>query len=456
MKNNRNIKEDAACGAVGAGAVAAAPTRLSKQMKRVTLKSFLTATLKVRKKKLMLKPAIIREFYDLSDVVSRLKSVEDSDTQRSDTTVYGVEDDDGNIMKVSVKANQAKEFEVELAQAMADANENKEASGQNVASTSLAELLYKLKEKFNIVDVEFPTIPKDVIYQADKATYGPATSTEQPHDDLEGDDPMASDSDSMGDSMGDLGDDADLDVDGGDTSGLEGAGDESDEDALVDGDDELTDHESVEDFGEEQQSSTPESLLQAVMDMLKADAAAKKAQADAAAEEARAKQAEFAYRSAQATVSREEEYARMEMEMDAQKAKEKDAKRLADMAKYRVQKANNVQESSNSLLRQVIMELDNFDTVQSLMRQKASLRQKYQVQPADTLAVRQYKQNLLRLALRELNTKIDAARARDTFLGSQQRTNPQAQPPQDTSPGQNPNQDRGQNLIGSDTSNLGF
>jgi hypothetical protein len=411
----KKLKETAAGGSTGGGAIAAVPSRMG-------FKSHLIDFYASKKKKFEMKPvalmAPITEFYDLSDVVSRLKGVEGANAKKDDTVTYGVEDDDGNIMKVSVKKDQAKDFEYKLARDMADAKDNK-LSGATV-NVSLAELLYNLKDEFNIVDVEFPTIPKDVIYMADKASYGPDTSQNKEDDDISGDD-FGNDEDvDVSDDNMDIQDDGsdidvndeNIDIEGGE--GLEGEEGEEGEEGL-EGEEEEGDDESVEDFTEEEQSSTPESLLKSVMDMLKADADAKKAQADATAEEARAKQAEYAYKSAQATVAHEEEFARMEADADEQKQKEKEAKRYADLAKHRVQRVSSMRESKNtsSILSQVIMEIDDYDTVQTINRDRAVLRQKYKPMIGDDNETVQYKQSLLQTAMAELNQRLRAVKLRD-------------------------------------------
>ena len=417
----KSIKETAAGGSTGGGAIAVSAGRLGTTRKRDSLKDFLLKWQNGVKNKMVMKPVImgspIKEFYDLSDVVSRLKGIEGMDQQKNDVVTYGVEDDEGNVMKVSVRKDQAKDFEYRLARDMSDAKDDKMSGAKK--NLSLAELLYNLKDEFNIVDVEFPSIPKDVVYNADKATYGPDTSEVGENDVVD-----------------DFGDDESMNLEGdmeGESDfggeGLDDGEEFSDEEMDIedeDGEDVELDDESVEEFSEEEASATPESILQSVMDMLKADAEAKKAQADAAAEEARAKQAEFAYKSSQATVSAQEEFARMELEMDQQKQKEKEAKKLADLAKHRVQKTSMMRESTvPSILEQIILELDDFDTVQSVNRSKIALRQKYKVLPTDAPEVAQYKQQMLQQSMRELDTRLRAVKIRDRF--NVEKTNKDAQ-----------------------------
>lgn len=424
------IKEDAAGGSVGAGAIAVAPTRMGGGMrKRQSLKQYLAGYYSNIKNKLQLTQvnmAPIKEYYDLGDVVSKLKGLERSNSKKQDNVIYGVEDDDGNVMKITVKKEQAKDFEYRLARDMADAKEDNLSGKEKV---SLAELLYDLKDEFDIVDVDFPKIPKDMIYNADKATKGPDTA-QLPEDDNISD---MEDANAHMDQLGDADADADMNnpdmgSDMGDLSGdtdQQGGDEDLGSDTGSDTNDEMEpDDESVEDFQEEPESATPESILQSVMDMLKADAAAKKAQADAAAEESRAKQAEYSYRLSQATVAHEEEIARMEMDMDSQKKKEKEAKKMADLAKYRVHKSSStaVGESvNNSMLMQVIMEIDDFDTAQSVRKSMDALRKQYAPDPADTPDMVRYKRQMIQQGMRELTDRLSQIKLRDQFMASQKR-----------------------------------
>lgn len=357
------LKETASAGSTGGGAIATVPHRLGDDMRRrESLKGFLLRFYKGLSNKTNMKTVKpyftgIKEAYDLSDVVSQLKGLENSDVKDDNTVTYGVEDDNGNIMKISVKRDQAKDFEYRLASDMADAKDS-HMSG-TTSKVSLAELLYDLKDEFNIVDVEFPKIPKDVIYNADKATKAPPDGVAP--------------SGNEGDEMDDMNPDQNLEGQGDqggegfDENGapLQGEGEEGEKDLEQgesdfdeEGEEPEGDDESVEDFGQEASTEgSPESILQQVMDMLKAQAEAETAKANAAAEESRAKQAEYSYKSAQATVAHEAEFAQMEADADEQKQKQKDAKRLADLAKSKVQKASAFRES-RSILGQVINEME--------------------------------------------------------------------------------------------------
>ena len=84
-----------------------------------------------------------------------------------------------------------------------------------------------------------------------------------------------------------------------------------------------------------------EDLLTQVIDMMKADADARKAEAQAREAEAKTKQANAAREQAMARVKQEEQFLDMDEYNKNQKAKEKEAKRLAQLAKWKHDMDNN-------------------------------------------------------------------------------------------------------------------
>lgn len=373
----------------------------------------------------------ISESFDMQDVISRLSSLEGEGDAGNSTVSFGIEDDEGNMMKITVRAEQSKEFEDALANELADAARRREVTGEK-SSISMAELLLKLNDEFDIVDASFPTIPTDAVYNADKVQYGVADTAQE---DIGGDnldafpegDPMAG---------GDMGSDPMAGGPEGDMNadpmagGPEGdmSGDASGED------DEFFDDGSVEDFPEDTAVEDPqENLLTAILKMLTADAESKKAEADAKAEEARAKQAEFSALAAKNAVAQQEEVVRMEAEMESKKAQEKDAKRIADIARFRVGKANSFSEGTKPTFGQfLVMEFEEFDTVSSLTRQRSTLRMKYAIQNGDDPDTIRYKREALQNANRELDAKIRhaqaAARYKDAMARKEKAAPKQAQP----------------------------
>lgn len=413
------LNETAGGGAVGAGGIA---VRTDGPGLAGTQRRKLQDFLRNFNKKVMnqfayyVVPASVTEAFDTEDVLSRLRGIEGKKISPVDHVTYGVEDDEGNIMKVTVRKDQAAEFEAVLAHEMAAIDAfSVTGQGQNV---SMAELLYNLKDKFDIIDVQFPKIPTDVVYNADEASY--SVGNEQPSTDV------------VGDAQTNLDDELGPATDGETALDLGTLGDEEGELPPPGEGEELPplegDAEGVEDFAE-----TPDegSILDKVLDMLKAQAEAQTAQAQAEAEKYRAEQAEYSARAAQATVAQEEELARMELEMQKQKEKEARAKKLADIAKFRVQQASGVTEG------------DSGETVAMVRKMMAALPQKWEVFPNDSPETRAYKQRQQANEMRELQARMRTARTREIFQQQQrQEQNRQEQPQQNNQQNNQQNQNQ--------------
>jgi hypothetical protein len=197
--------------------------------------------------------------------------------------------------------------------------------GVDLKDISLAELLYKLKDLFDVRDVEFPSIPEDIIYNADE------TSTTVSNDDVDIQDENVPP------------DEFDLEGESNfeDEFNPEEIGDETEEG------EEIIDDESVEDFSEIEDESSTQSILMSIIDMLKSQAEEQKARHEAEAEKARAEQAEYSARAAEATLNNREELIAMQAEKNEQKSKEKEAKKQADLATYRYKKSKGMLDDSN-------------------------------------------------------------------------------------------------------------
>lgn len=215
--------------------------------------------------------------FDSSEVTAKLKSLEQRDKEDyRDTTTFGLEDDDGKVIRVRVKTDQASEFEKALQAFMSDAEEDEELP-------EIAELLFKLKDQFDIVDVEWPEVEEDE--EVDQSLEGDAGAEGAPAGDAELD-------------GGDMGADADL--------GAPPAG-----------------------------GANPADLLTQVIDMMKADAEARQAEARAREAEAKNREAESAISQAQGRVKHEEELLDMDTYNKSKKEQEKEAKRLAQLAQWK-------------------------------------------------------------------------------------------------------------------------
>ena len=327
----------------------------------------------------------------LNSIFSNLKNSEKQSYEKQKTVTYGVEDDNGNLMKITIPRDQSEDFEVRLSKELAEIEDFK-SSGHKGKNISMAELLYDLKDDYEILDVEFPTIPSDVVYNAEMA------------------------SEDVGDDMGDdMGDEFDNDM--GDD--MEGMGDDMGE----------LDDESVEDFEEDEVGNDEGSMLSSIMDMLKKQADAEKAKADAEAEKARAKQAEYSAASARMEMEKQEDVVRIESEMDEQKQKEKEAKKMAEIAKHKYSQSKSFNEGFNfsEMMIDVIVEFDELETPEMLQKQKRLLKQKFQSSPTDTPEQKKYKQERYRYALVELNAKIRGAKSAESHNAREANKNKQDQ-----------------------------
>jgi len=222
---------------------------------------------------------------DPADVLSKLDAAEKKAKNAKDTVTFGLEDEDGGLVKVYVKAEQAEEFEKALAALLSSMDDNEDNEN---TPTEIAEVLFQLKDKFEIVDVEWPTIEGD----------------EEEEQEVGGDE------------------------EGGDAEMTADTGEEGDLDAAA------TDLEGEGgDMGADEEDA--KSALQQVIDMMKADAEAKKAEADAKTAEYKAKEAEYASQAAAAKVKQEEDILDMESYYKDKQDEDKEAKQLAKLAKYK-------------------------------------------------------------------------------------------------------------------------
>ncbi len=178
MKFNliNTINEMAVGGSVGGGAVAATPSNLFGQGTLISRASKDSRRKKVRARReneeqsankgLELIRTIDRlseantgeNKFNMADVLSKLDAAEKKAKVNGDTVTFGLEDEDGNVIKVHVRADQAKEFETALANMLAGQDENEDDENN---SLEIAEVIFNLKDKFDIVDAEWPEITGD-------------------------------------------------------------------------------------------------------------------------------------------------------------------------------------------------------------------------------------------------------------------------------------------------------
>lgn len=392
------LVEDAAAGATSASSIAVDMTA-SKSGSMSTIKQFMDSfhkkTINVRRKKGKDLFINVNEAFDIDSVFSRLSGMEKAGKPRkTEGTTFGIEDDNGNIMKVTVRSDQSQEFEQEVARYLADIKASVEdfPSTRGSKDISMAELLYKMKDQFDIIDVEFPKIPSDVIYNADKASYN--TETPAAMNDMQPEDNIGGELDGMQDDPMQPLDLTDYEDTEQQPEQIEG-GEEPFDEIPAD----------VEDLNEPE--DTEGSILGKVIDMLKARAESDIEKAKADAEKARAEQARYTAQATQFAMKDQEEQLRYELEMEEQKKKEKEAQKLADMAKYRISKTIG---AANG-----IREADEGATPEMVMRQRQQISAMYAILPTDSPEQRQYKSMQKAEAMREWTSRYRRALNKSRF-----------------------------------------
>ena len=269
----KNIKEEAASGSISSGAIAGtgghegvADLRREKKKKQ-------------KEKKDMIMRKLINEAdkFDDADVVSKLKTAEREADLDKNTVAFGLEDASGNIIKVYVDKQDAKEFEEALESEMYDYN--KSDSKKNTTK-EIGEILFSLKDNFNIVNIEWPVLPEDEEISNQELTDSGDSKGELPPTNDEGDDL------------------------------------------------------STPPLAPQEDEKEAKSVLQQVIDVMKADAKAKEAEANARAAEAKAKENEAIMKTAEAKVKQEEKMLDVDDYYKQKSEEEKEAKRISKLAKY--------------------------------------------------------------------------------------------------------------------------
>jgi len=223
--------------------------------------------------------------FDNSEVISKLKSLDTKEKQNiRDTATFGLEDDNGKIVRVTVRSEQADEFENAIAGTLGSIDDDE--------IPEIAEVLFKLKDRFDIIDVVWPDVKED-----------------EETDQRLSNDPSAAPGESDDMDLGNEGD-ADIDMD-------------------IDADSETP---PMDDTG-----GDAKDMLTQVIDMMKADAEARLADAKAREAEAKNREAEAAVSQAHSRVKQEEELLDMDTFNKTRKEESKESKRLAQLAKWKAE-----------------------------------------------------------------------------------------------------------------------
>lgn len=301
IRLKKYINEDGAVGATDAGGIASCSMPLFASMVKRPISApprVIKYSSKTKKKHKKVKNSIgIKEAFDrlaedlaipganstfdTTGAIAKLKSMEDKErVDRRNTTTFGLVDNNGGIVKVTIPTEQAQSFEQDIEHLLGEKD-------RHHAGPEIAEVLFKLKDRYTIVDVDWPAVEEDD-EEGQELAGGASPQDEVPPEGSE-DVPPAEDIPPEG---------------------------------------EMPPGPPAEDV---QQVST---LLTQVIDMMRADAQARKAEAQAREAEANTKQAAEAKNQAMARVRQEEQFLDMEEHQKAQRARDKEAKRLAQLAKW--------------------------------------------------------------------------------------------------------------------------
>lgn len=302
---NDLIKESASSGASGAGGVAndrgnslfaggsqdkKSVTRMMTRMGFIDLSEIPSKANRKKWLKMVESTAYGSEMkpYDYNEVLSKLDQAVKTSKAGNDVAVFGVEDDEGAIVKIYVAKDQAEEFEAALGEMLAGESEmSPTGQYEAISGKDIAEIIFELKSKFDIVDADW------------------------------------------GDIKGSEEEEAEADV---------VAGDEEDMEDM----DDMEDMEDMEDEptsdGTEEQAMT---ALQAVIATLQSDAEAKQAEAKARQMEAEASIAKSSADAAMSKVQQEEEILDMEEAEKAKRDAKKEAVTLAKLARRKKEMQDN-------------------------------------------------------------------------------------------------------------------
>jgi hypothetical protein len=316
-----------ASGSVGTGAVAAYPNRMFKRPKMLRRRKAVGNVPAIQyhnestsshnlKESFMRK--LLTEFapgvnkFNPSDVHSKLDASEKRLDFQRNSVPFGLKDETGQIVVVYVRPDQADDFENVVAA---------ELNRTDSTPSEIAELLFNLRGRFDILHAEWPNIPEDAEEPAGGATAGvPGAAGGAPGaapgaEGAPGGQPGA-DAGALPNLGGDAGG-----APGGDMSGMGDMG-----------------------MGAPGGEGEAGSALDKVIDMLKADIEARKAEADARKAQANADEAKYAAQIANDKIRSEQEVMDAKGYYDTRKKDENEAKKLMLLAKYRTDAAREAED----------------------------------------------------------------------------------------------------------------
>lgn len=349
MSTKSNISEEAAGGAVGATSIASCALPLLSQAIKRPVAKVKTKKPKKAKKSYGIGSTLRAVFeagpdlgaasggeviqsddFDQSGVFAKLKAAEKKESvDRRNTTTFGLEDENGKLVRVTVPNDQADKFEQVLQTVVSQQDEDMD-------NAEIAELLFNLRDQFTFVDVEWPDIEEDeeeTPQQPDAGEMDLSTDTGDGDMDFTLDQPVAKDTSTEVDEV--------------------------------------------------------KGLLTKVIDMMKSDADARRQEAIAREKEAEVRAADSAVNQALAKVKQEEQILDMEVWNKAQKEESKEAKRLAQLArwKHEMSKQNGSLDDDEQLddIVQDAQPEENEEIV-SKTNKKSTVKPRNKVKPGDIAA----------------------------------------------------------------------
>jgi len=276
MKLNQ-LFDTASSGSVGASSISTSPTRFFDDPISRKVDTEVPKKPKKRKKSKLRKVEINEaEEVDTDEMIARMRNYENTaknDITKHNIDIFGLEDDEGNLIKIYINKSDSESFSKELD------NYLDQADNSNI---EIPEIIFNLKNQFNIIDVVWPTYGED---EEESTVSDDTIGTE----------------------------------DGGETDGEEGES-ENDSEITSDGEEDMGDEASAE--------NDPQTILNNIIKMMTANAEATKA-------EARAKEAQYNAINADSNIKKAEEMADMDDYFKKKAESAKDEATLKKLVQYR-------------------------------------------------------------------------------------------------------------------------
>jgi hypothetical protein len=242
-----------------------------------------------------LKKLLAEEEFNSLDVISKLQYAEKNVERDTKSVAFGLEDKNGDVVKVYIETSQAHEFEIALQRELKQEDQR-----------DIAEILFELRNKFNIMHVTWPTVPED---EEVDMKLQPKDGESKDGDGLEGVDLPSEDGDSK--------------------DGKDGKSKDDELDLAMDPENGAADSSGSTDV------DSLKGMMDKIIDMLKSDSEARQAESNAKAKEAQAREAEAAARIAHTKVKSEEEVLSAENFYKQQQTDKKESQKLGRLAAYR-------------------------------------------------------------------------------------------------------------------------